>query len=102
MKTRVLAGVVDRGVRRSIETVLRALEKEIGRADRDLNAAIQDSPAWKEKDELLQSVPGFGPVVSRTLLADLPELGTIRRGKASALAGLAPKKITRSVPYQSL
>jgi transposase len=90
MERNRLAGVADRGVRRSIEAVLRALRKEIDRAERDLDAAIAASPAWQAKDELLQSIPGIGPIVSRTLLADLPELGTLSREAAAALAGLAP------------
>src|SRR6185437_2728698 len=52
--------------------------------------AVKASPAWKEKDELLQSIPGLGPVSSLTLLAALPELGTLDGGKISALVGLAP------------
>jgi transposase len=90
MEKNRLAAVKDRTIRRSVEAVLRTLEKEIGRADRDLDAAIQACPAWAAKDELLQSIPGIGPVVSRTLLAALPELGTLSREKAAALAGVAP------------
>ena len=51
---------------------------------------IEDSPVWKAKDELLQSIPGIGPVTSRTLLADLPELGTLTREQVAALVGVAP------------
>lgn len=90
MEKNRLGTVADRAVRRSLEAVLRTLEKEIGKADRDLDAAIQESPVWKTKDELLQSLPGIGPVVSRTLLADMPELGTLTREKVAVLAGLAP------------
>lgn len=90
MESNRLAGVTDRAIRRSIETILRALDKEIDRADGELDKAIQSSPVWKAKDELLQSIPGIGPVVSRTLLADMPELGTLSREQAAALAGLAP------------
>ena len=90
MESNRLAGVTDRAIRRSIETILRALEKEIDRADGELDKAIQSSPVWKAKDELLQSIPGIGPVVSRTLLAELPELGTLSREEAAALVGVAP------------
>jgi transposase len=90
MESNRLAGVTDRAVRRSIETILRALNKEIDKAERDLDKAIQDSPVWKAKDELLQSIPGIGPVVSRTLLVEMPELGTLTREEAAALAGVAP------------
>jgi transposase len=79
-----------RAVRRSIEAILRVLEKEIGTADAELAKAIEASPAWKAKDELLQSIPGIGPVTSRTLLADLPELGTLSREQVAALVGVAP------------
>lgn len=90
MESNRLGGTTDRAVRRSIEAVLRALNKEIDRADRELDAAIRSSPVWKAKDELLQSIPGIGPVVSRTLLAEMPELGTLTREQAAALAGVAP------------
>lgn len=90
MEKNRLATVKDRTIRRSVETVLQTLEKEIGRADRDLDAAIQACPAWAAKDELLQSIPGIGPVVSRTLLAALPELGTLSREQVAVLAGVAP------------
>jgi transposase len=79
-----------RAVRRSIEAVLRVLEKELDTADAELAAAIEASAVWKAKDELLQSIPGIGPVTSRTLLADLPELGTLTREQVAALVGVAP------------
>jgi transposase len=90
MESNRLAGVTDRVIRRSIETILRAVEKELDRANGELDKAIQSSAVWKAKDELLQSIPGIGPVVSRTLLADMPELGTLSREQAAALAGVAP------------
>jgi transposase len=79
-----------RAVRRSIDAVLRVLDREIAAADDALARAIEASPAWKAKDELLQSIPGVGPVTSRTLLADLPELGTLSREQIAALVGVAP------------
>jgi transposase len=79
-----------RAVHRSIEAILRVLDKEIGTADGELAKAIESSPVWKAKDELLQSIPGIGPVTSRTLLADLPELGTLTREQVAALVGVAP------------
>jgi transposase len=90
MEKNRLAALKDRRIRRSVETVLRTLQKEIDRADRELDAAIQACPAWAAKDELLQSIPGIGPVVSRTLLAEMPELGTFSREEVAALAGVAP------------
>jgi transposase len=89
MESNRLAMVTNRVVRRSIETILRALEKEWDKADRDMAAAIAASPVWKAKDELLQSIPGIGPVASRTLLAELPELGTISREKVATGVGVA-------------
>lgn len=77
-------------VRRSIERLIRALEKELADLDHDIDDAVRDSPAWREAEDLLSSVPGVGPVVSRSLLAELPELGTLDRKKIAALAGLAP------------
>lgn len=77
-------------VRRSIERLIRALEKELADLDHDIDDAVRGSPAWREAEDLLSSVPGVGPVVSRSLLAELPELGTLDRKKIAALAGLAP------------
>ena len=80
----------DRAVKRSLSALERALDEEIERLDRDIAAAVEASPAWREKDELLRSIPGIGPVVSRTLLAELPELGTLTREQVAALVGVAP------------
>jgi transposase len=66
------------------------LEHERDALNHELDEAIRKSPLWREKDELLQSVPGVGPVLSRTLLADLPELGTLDRQRIAALVGVAP------------
>ena len=77
-------------VKRSIERLLRALEKELADIDHDIDGAVRGSPAWREAEDLLSSVPGVGPVTSRSLIADLPELGTLDRKKIAALAGLAP------------
>jgi transposase len=66
------------------------LQKQIKELDDDIGRSVRKGPIWREKDDLLQSVPGIGPVVSSTLLASLPELGTLDRKKISALVGLAP------------
>lgn len=66
------------------------LEAELSDLDDDLDRAIQESPVWREKDALLRSVPGVGPVVSTTLLAELPELGTLTHKQLAALVGVAP------------
>ena len=77
-------------VRRSIERLIRALEKELADLDHDIDDAVRGSPARREAEDLLSSVPGVGPVVSRSLLAELPELGHLDRKKIAALAGVAP------------
>jgi transposase len=65
------------------------LRKQIKRADDELDRAVRESPLW-DKYELLSSVPGVGPVLSRALISDLPELGRLNRGEIAALAGVAP------------
>ncbi|MDP9409466.1 MAG: IS110 family transposase [Actinomycetota bacterium] len=77
-------------VRERIEAHIKFLKAELGDLDMDLDRVIRDSPVWREKDELLRSVPGVGPKVSATLLADLPELGTLSNKKLAALVGVAP------------
>jgi len=66
------------------------LEAQLGQLDQDLHAQIQASPLWREKDDLLRSVPGVGPVTATTLLAELPELGQLNRKQIAALVGVAP------------
>jgi transposase len=77
-------------IRREIPRHIRWLERRIGAADRDLDDTIQKSPVWRTKENLLRTVPGIGPVVRRTLLADLPELGRLNRKQIAALVGVAP------------
>lgn len=76
--------------RRSIARVLTALQKELEEMDDDIGTAVRASPAWREKEDLLVSVPGIGTRISRTLIAEMPELGTLDRKEIAALAGLAP------------
>jgi transposase len=90
MERNRLATLTDSRVRRSVQNVIRTLDREIRKADQDLGEAIRSCPEWAAKDELLQSIPGIGPGVSRMLLAEMPELGTLTREQAAALAGLAP------------
>ena len=66
------------------------LEGELAGLDADLARAIQDNPAWREREALLRSVPGVGPVLTTTLLAELPELGSLTRHQVAALVGVAP------------
>ena len=77
-------------IRRNITAHLRWLERRVAAVDRDLGDTIQKSPVWRAKENLLRTVPGIGPVVSRTLLADLPELGRLNRKQIAALVGVAP------------
>jgi transposase len=77
-------------LRKSIARLIKALEKELASMDADIDDAVKGSPAWRAKEELLTSVPGVGPVISRTLMAELPELGQLNHKQIAALAGLAP------------
>jgi len=77
-------------LKKSIARLLTALEKELASLDDDIDDAVRGSPAWREKEDLLASVPGIGPIIARTLIADLPELGRLGRKEIAALAGLAP------------
>lgn len=77
-------------VKKSLKTHISYLERELKMADNDLGTMVRESPVWRERDDLLQSVPGVGPVLSRTLLADLPELGRLSRREIAKLVGVAP------------
>lgn len=77
-------------VRRDLQQHIRFLERRLREADDDLHTAIKASPLWRVKDDLLQSVPGVGRVVSLTLLAELPELGRLSHKEIAALVGVAP------------
>ena len=79
-----------RQVTKSLKAHIHYLEREIRGTDADLKTMITTSPAWREQDALQQSVPGVGEVMSRTLLASLPELGLIANRKISKLVGIAP------------
>jgi len=83
-------GHARRPVRRGITAHIRWLERQLSDVDRDLDEAIRQSPLWRSQDDLLQSVPGGGPITSRTLLAQLPELGLLDRKEIAALVGVAP------------
>jgi transposase len=77
-------------VRRDLQQHIRFLERRVREADGELQAAVKASPAWRVRDDLLQSVPGVGRVVSLTLLAELPELGRLSHKEIAALVGVAP------------
>src|SRR6266403_6169703 len=77
-------------IHKGIDEHIRWLEKRLAGFDDELAELIRDTPMWRERDELLRSVPGVGKVLSSTLLAQLPELGALNRKQIAALAGLAP------------
>lgn len=90
METNRLAGCSDAKVRANLKQHLAWLERHIDDADHNLGEAVKDNPDWQARDQLQQSVPGIGNVVSLSLLAGLPELGKVPTKKLTALAGLAP------------
>jgi transposase len=75
---------------KSVDRLLTVLQQELSELEQDLDEGIRGTPAWRERDELLRSVPGIGNVVARTLIADLPELGRLDRKQIAALVGVAP------------
>ena len=77
-------------VRPSIQSHITWLEEELSGLDNDLRETLRRSPVWREKDDLLRSVPGVGEQLSLSLLAYLPELGTLNRKQIAALVGVAP------------
>ena len=77
-------------IRKSIARLIAALERELAEIDGEIDAGVRGSPVWREKEDLLASVPGVGPITARTLLAELPELGDLDGKKIASLAGLAP------------
>jgi transposase len=77
-------------IKKSIVRLIAALEKELAEIDAEIDAGVRGSPAWREKEDLLASVPGVGPITARTLIAELPELGTLDGKRIASLAGLAP------------
>jgi transposase len=77
-------------VRPRVEAHIAWLRQELGELDTELQGTIRNSPVWREKERLLRTVPGVGPVLSMTLVADLPELGQLNRKQIGALVGLAP------------
>src|SRR5690242_19365962 len=77
-------------VKKSLKGHIAYLERELKMTDSDLGEMIRRSPAWRERDNFLQSVPGVGRVLSFTLLANLPELGQLSRRQIAKLVGVAP------------
>lgn len=89
-KNRLIAAPPSKRVRTAIGKTIKWLQKQLGEIDRDLDNSVKGSPLWHEKDDLLQSVPGVGKVLSRTLLSLVPELGALGKKQLAALVGVAP------------
>jgi transposase len=85
-----LAQATMRPVQRDLRQHIRWLERRVKDVDGEITTAIEASPVWRVREDLLRSVPGVGPVVARTLLAELPELGQLDRRQIAALVGVAP------------
>jgi transposase len=79
-----------RHLRKSSARLIKALEKELNVLDTEIGESIRGTPAWRETEDLLKSVPGVGNVTARTLIAEMPELGRLDRREIASLAGLAP------------
>lgn len=79
-----------RGLRADLEAHIAWLEQHVAALDDDLDTTLRASPVWRQRETLDRSVPGIGPVCARTLLLDLPELGTLSRQRLAALVGVAP------------
>jgi transposase len=90
METNRLRQARNPRVQRSIKATLKILNAQLAELDREINDTTRGSPVWRAADDLLKSVPGIGDVTSRTLIADLPELGQLDRRRIAALVGVAP------------
>lgn len=75
---------------RSIDRLMEALQRELSEIETGIRDDVQANPVWRAKEELMTSVMGVGPVISHSLLGEMPELGTLGRREIAALAGLAP------------
>ena len=84
-----LAGTSER-LAQDITAPMTWLNDRLATLDDDLETLLRASPVWRENDDLLQSAPGIGPVCARTLVLELPELGTLTRQQIAALVGVAP------------
>jgi len=77
-------------LRQDIQDHIAWLKERLAKLDKELGNMVRQSPVWREKENLLRSVPGVGPVLTTTILAELPELGTLDRKQIAALVGVAP------------
>lgn len=85
-----LGTATDELVRKTIEAVQQTIQQQLDELDRRLQQTIQETPAWREKENLLRSVPGVGPQTALSLLIELPELGCCSRQQIASLVGVAP------------
>src|SRR5215212_1920572 len=96
-----LVTATTRQVKKRIEAHLLWLENELARTECDLEEAIEESPVWRENEELLRGVPGVGPVLAKTLLAELPELGELKNKQLAALVGVAPLRTVTLASFEA-
>lgn len=82
--------LTNRTLIKALDRHLDLLQKQLSELEDDIDTSIRGTPAWRAKEDLLTSVPGIGPKIARTLIAELPELGQLDRRKIAALAGVAP------------
>ena len=75
---------------RALDRHLAVLQKDLSELDEEIKTTIRGTPIWREREELMRSVPGVGPGLACTILADVPEIGTLDRKKMAALVGVAP------------
>lgn len=83
-------GLASPAIAKDLKAHIRFLSKRLEGVESEIDIAIRNSPVWRAKDKLLRSAPGVGPVLSRTLLAELPELGQLTNNQIAKLVGVAP------------
>ena len=84
----------DRALQRRLDAHIAWLERALRELETDLHDTIRSSPAWRESENLLTSVPGLGAITALTLIAELPELGRLDRRRIAALVGPPPSTAT--------
>ena len=82
--------VARRPLRRQLRDHIRWLERQLAAVDADIAGVIRQSPVWRDRDDLLRTVPGIGPQTASLLITYLPELGRLTRQQIAALVGVAP------------
>jgi len=82
--------IAPKRIRKDIDGLIAELERRLQHLNQDLDKAVKASPLWRTNDELMQSVPGVGPVLTRSVLGGLVEIGILNRRQISALVGVAP------------